>query len=631
MTFSTILLLIPLLPLLGFLGNIFLYKKVKADYLGYFGTAVIGISFLLSINVFVHIYESKDAVFSSYFTFLNVGQIKLDFGFLLDRLNGLYLLIITGIGFFIHLYSISYMHSDKGMGRYFAYLNLFVFSMLLLVLGNNYVILFIGWEGVGLCSFLLIGFWYEDLANMQAAKKAFVMNRIGDLCFLLAMFLILQHYGTLNFADFSTAVQEHPISTPKIIAITILMFLGATGKSAQIPLYTWLPDAMAGPTPVSALIHAATMVTAGIYLVARSQVLFLLAPLTLHIIAIVGLATALLAAFIATKQSDIKKVLAYSTVSQLGFMFMAIGTGAFQVAVFHVITHAFFKALLFLGSGSVIHAMGGEQDITKMGGLGKKMFLTQLTFFIGCCAIAGIPGFSGFFSKDAILLSAFHYNKLYFCLALFCALLTAFYMFRLFFLTFYGRFRGTTSQWEHLHESPLLMLIPLLVLSFFAIIGGYIDYPELFGGHMLLTHFLDGVLAIAPEETMSHGMELLLMFAPVLVIIAIFIACMYWYALRVDSDKVAKSKGISRVFANKFYIDELYDLLVKKPVNFLSLWFERRVEYAWIDRLVEGVGRASVYLGYKFRYLQDGKISSYFFWMIFGIVLLFGVLFLQKI
>lgn len=631
MSLYTLLLLIPVFPLLGFLCNIFLYKKVKASYLAYLGTAVIGISFWLSLTAFVYVFNNDDVRVYNYFTFLNIGQIKLDFGFLLDRLNGLYLLMITGIGFFIHLYSISYMHSDKGMGRYFAYLNLFVFSMLLLVLGNNYVILFIGWEGVGLCSFLLIGFWYEDLANMRAAKKAFVMNRIGDLCFLLALFLLLEHYGTLNFSDMASAVQHKPISSSKILAITILMFVGATGKSAQIPLYTWLPDAMAGPTPVSALIHAATMVTAGIYLIARSQVLFLLAPLTLEIIAIIGLATALLAALIATKQTDIKKVLAYSTVSQLGFMFMAIGTGAFQVAIFHVITHAFFKALLFLGSGSVIHAMGGEQDISKMGKLGQKMFLTQLTFLIGCCAIAGMPGFSGFFSKDAILLSAFHYNNLYFSLALFCALLTAFYMFRLYFLTFYGKFRGTESQWKHLHESPVLMLIPLLVLAFFAIISGYIDYPEVFGGHMLLSNFLSTVLTISPQIHISHKAELILMFVPVLVIIGIFFACMYWYAIRVvDRDKITSARGGYRILANKFYIDELYALLVIKPVNFLGHWFNSIVEYAWIDRLIEGCGRVAVYLGYKFRYLQDGKISSYFFWMILGIILLFGVLLLRN-
>lgn len=629
MSLSTLLLLIPLFPLLGFLVNIFLYKKINSNYLAYFGTLVIGISFILAFKVFVYIFNNDELNVYNYFSFLNVGQIKLDFGFLLDRLNGLYLMIITGIGFFIHLYSISYMNKDKGMGRYFAYLNLFVFSMLLLVLGNNYVILFIGWEGVGLCSFLLIGFWYEDLANMQAAKKAFVMNRIGDLCFLLAMFLILENYGTLNFLDLGNAIKTQNISTSKITAITLLIFMGATGKSAQIPLYTWLPDAMAGPTPVSALIHAATMVTAGIYLIARSQVLFLLAPFTLNIIAIIGLITAILAALIATKQKDIKKILAYSTVSQLGFMFMAIGTGSFHVAVFHVITHAFFKALLFLGSGSVIHAMGGEQDISKMGGLGKKMFITQLTFLIGCCAIAGIPGFSGFFSKDAILLSAFHYNTLYFALALFSALLTVFYMFRLYFLTFYGKFRGTESQWAHLHESPILMIIPLLVLSFFSIISGYIDYPKIFGGHMLLSNFLANVLTIKPEIPLSHTTEYILMFAPVIVIIAIFFITMYWYVFLVNQDKISRAKGIYRVLANKFYIDELYYFLIVRPINYLGKWLEHRIEYGLIDNLIESLGRVSVYLGYRFRYLQDGKISSYFFWMLLGIILLFGVLLLQ--
>src|SRR5690242_14062856 len=449
--------LVPLLPLLGFLINGLGRNSLSKSATGFIGSAVIFLSFCVSVWIF---FAVKDPSFTthdiSYFNFINVAKLHIPFSFEVDQLTSVFLLIITGVGFLIHVYSTSYMKDEtqSSFGRYFSYLNLFVFSMLILVLGGNYVIMFIGWEGVGLCSYLLIGFWFKDHANNDAAKKAFVMNRIGDLGFLLAMFWMISLYGTVSYHDLYnpdngiiTALST--VNSPAIIGITILLFIGATGKSAQIPLYTWLPDAMAGPTPVSALIHAATMVTAGIYMIARSNILYSLAPLTMNIVAIVGLATALLAATIALKQNDIKKVLAYSTVSQLGYMFLALGTGAYVAAVFHVMTHAFFKALLFLGSGSVIHAMGGEQDIRQMGGLGKKLKITYITFMIGCLAIAGIPGFSGFFSKDEILASTFMHNKAIYVLALLGAMMTAFYMFRLYTLTFTGRFRGTHEQEHH--------------------------------------------------------------------------------------------------------------------------------------------------------------------------------------
>ncbi len=425
------------------------------------------------------------------------GSFKIPFAFQIDTLSSLFLLIITGVGFIIHVYSTSYMKEETGehYGRYFSYLNLFIFSMLLLVMGANYVIMFIGWEGVGLCSYLLIGYWFKNTEYNKAANKAFILNRIGDLGFLIALFWIISKVGSVSF---DTVFSKAPtLSTTDITIITLLLFVGATGKSAQIPLYTWLPDAMAGPTPVSALIHAATMVTAGIYMIARSNVLYSLAPISQNVVAIIGLATAILAATIALKQNDIKKVLAYSTVSQLGYMFLALGVGAYSAGVFHVMTHAFFKALLFLAAGSVIHAMSGEQDIRKMGGLKGKLKITYFTFLIGCIAISGIPPFSGFFSKDAILLSAYEHNKILYAIALFGALLTAFYMFRLLFLTFNGSFRGTEEQQHHLHESPAAITIPLIILAILAFAGGFVGIPEIFmkGGDKL-TEFLSPVIPV---------------------------------------------------------------------------------------------------------------------------------------
>ena len=467
--FSQLVYLVPLFPLIGFLINGLLWKRMPKTLGGIIGTVAILASFCVSLGIF---FEVKSAAFQGpvivrLFDFIQSGKMVIPFAFQVDALSSLFLLIITGVGFLIHVYSTSYMHEDEGMVKYFAYLNLFVFSMLLLVLGANYLIMFIGWEGVGLCSYLLIGFWFKNRDYTNAAKKAFVMNRIGDLGFLVGMLIIFYTFGTLSFQEFFGQIHTGSAAvTPATYNwIAICLFIGATGKSAQLPLYTWLPDAMAGPTPVSALIHAATMVTAGIYMIARSGALYSLTPMILHVVAIVGLATAIVAASIAIKQNDIKKVLAYSTVSQLGFMFLALGVGAYTTAVFHVMTHAFFKALLFLGSGSVIHAMGGEQDIRKMGGLGKKMRITQITFLIGCLAISGIPGFAGFFSKDEILSKAFAHDPILYVLGIAAAMMTAFYMFRLYFLTFNGTFRGTHDQEHHLHESPAAMTLPLIVLA----------------------------------------------------------------------------------------------------------------------------------------------------------------------
>jgi len=503
---------IVLWPLVGFLfnglGRHFWSKKLVA----YKATGYVVASFIASIFAFMQV-QTHGAVSVHYFDFINTAHLKIPFDLKVDALSSLFLLVITGVGSLIHLYSTAYMkqESSSDYARYFSYLNLFIFSMLILVLGDNFVIMFIGWEGVGLCSYLLIGYWFTNTHFNYAAKKAFIMNRIGDLGFLLAIFWLIAKLGTVSYSEVFTAESIAKLSTTDITAITLLLFVGAMGKSAQIPLYTWLPDAMAGPTPVSALIHAATMVTAGIYMITRSHLLFSHTEMTQNVIAIIGISTALLGATIALKQNDIKKVLAYSTVSQLGYMFLGLGVGAYSGAVFHVITHAFFKALLFLGAGSVIHAMHHEQDIQKMGGLKSKLPITHLTFLIGCIAIAGIPPFSGFFSKDEILAAAYAKNPVYWFLAILGSAMTAFYMFRLYATTFLGKFRGTPEQDHHLHESPLAMTLPLIILAVLSAIAGAIGIPEIMGGHHWIGQQLSSIVGAAKETTLSHATEWTLM------------------------------------------------------------------------------------------------------------------------
>ena len=615
--------LIPLLPLLGFVINGLGRKVLSKGLVGLIGCGVILAAFVLSVMVFM---QTKNGVVlnAHYFDFINIASFNLGFEFKIDQLSSLFLLIITGVGFLIHVYSTAYMHEEdnKDFAKYFAYLNLFVFSMLLLVLGGNFVIMFIGWEGVGLCSYLLIGYWFKNTAYTSAANKAFIMNRIGDLGFLLAVFWFITKVGSVNFDVVFTAESLAKLSSTDITGITLLLFVGATGKSAQIPLYTWLPDAMAGPTPVSALIHAATMVTAGIYMIARSNALFSMAELTMTIITFVGLATALLAASIAIKQNDIKKVLAYSTVSQLGFMFIALGTGNYIAAVFHVLTHAFFKALMFLGSGSVIHAMGGEQDITKMGGLHKHMKITSITFLIGCLAISGIPGLSGFFSKDEILAGAFGvhgYGKILYGITLFAALLTAFYMFRLYFITFTGKFRGTHEQEHHLHESPAAMTIPLIVLAILSVIGGFVGVPEALGGHHELAAFLSPVVRAA-EHHLDHTTEYILMgLSTVLVIIAILFAWSKYKNYKQESE----ATGFGKVLQNKWYVDELYQSVIVNPLKSLSAFFNNVLEKKGIDGVVNGVGRAVQYSSRQLRLLQSGQVGLYVLLMVIGMLALF--------
>ena len=614
--------LIPVLPLIGFIingaGRNFLSKTVA----GFLGSAVILVSFVISILVFWQVKNGLSGTVHL-FDFIHINTLHLGFDFNIDALSSLFLLIITGVGFLIHVYSVAYMHDEpqKDFARYFSYLNLFVFMMLLLVLGNNFVIMFIGWEGVGLCSYLLIGYWFKNTEFANAANKAFNMNRIGDFAFLLAVFWIVLRVGSLDFNIVFSQETLSKFSVTDITGITLLLLVGATGKSAQIPLYTWLPDAMAGPTPVSALIHAATMVTAGIYLIARSNALFSLAPFTQSVITIVGLATALLAASIAIRQNDIKKVLAYSTVSQLGFMFIALGTGYYVAAVFHVLTHAFFKALLFLGSGSVIHAMGGEQDIRKMGGLHKHMKITSITFLIGCLAISGIPGLSGFFSKDEILAGVFGNNKIFYGLALFAAMLTAFYMFRLYFITFTGKFRGTSEQQHHLHESPWLMTLPLITLAVLSVIGGYIGVPEVLGGHHEFAQFLSPVV---PHESfhLSHSTEYILMALSTLLVIASILFA--WFKFKNYQGK-GQAKGFGKILQNKWYVDELYNAVVVKPLMALSVFLDGIAEKKGIDGTVNGVGKLVNYASRQARLLQSGQVGAYVLLMVLGMILLFVI------
>jgi NADH-quinone oxidoreductase subunit L len=626
-SFPNIAYFIPLLPLLGFLVNGLGRKHLSKGAIAWIGSGVLALAFAASLVVFLNLPSGGPTLLNA-FDFIRIGELRIPFAFQLDALSSLFLLIITGIGFLIHVYSSAYMHEESAehYGRYFAYLNLFIFSMLLLVMGANYVIMFIGWEGVGLCSYLLIGYWFRKPAYTQAANKAFVMNRVGDLAFLIAIFWLIARTGSVNFVDLPAALSS--LSSSDITWITMLLFVGATGKSAQIPLYTWLPDAMAGPTPVSALIHAATMVTAGIYMIARSNLLYTAAPLTLNVIAVIGIATALLAASIAIRQNDIKKVLAYSTVSQLGFMFLAIGAGAYGAAVFHVMTHAFFKALLFLGSGSVIHAMSGEQDIRRMGGLKKVLPITYFTFLIGCIAIAGIPPFSGFFSKDAILLSAFLKSPILYGVALFTALLTAFYMFRMFFLTFGGTFRGTDEQKHHLHESPLAMTLPLMVLAVLSVIGGWVGIPELFlhGGERLI-EFLSPVIPVVEGHAISHSTEYLLMgLSTGLVLSVIFFAWTRYRQYRSEES----SAPFARLLENKWYVDELYQTAIVQPLHRFGGWLRSFFEPKIVDGLIQGVGRSIRYISQQIRLLQSGQTGNYALWMVISIVVILSIQFFVR-
>ncbi|MFC5282430.1 NADH-quinone oxidoreductase subunit L [Pedobacter alpinus] len=617
--------LIPLFPAVGFLicglGRNVFPKAV----IGTIASLAVVASFAVSLGIFFE-FDATEPVVITLFDWITVGKISIPFAFQIDQLSILMLLIITGIGSLIHIYSTGYMSHDAGFGKFFAYLNLFVFFMLLLVLGSNYVIMFIGWEGVGLCSYLLIGFWYTNGAYADAAKKAFIMNRIGDLGFLIGVFIIISTFGSVSFTEIFPQAQGMISGDATLTLITILLFVGAAGKSAQLPLFTWLPDAMAGPTPVSALIHAATMVTAGIYMIARSNILFSLSPITMSIIAVVGLATAIIAAIIALTQTDIKKVLAYSTVSQLGYMFLGLGVGAYTGAFFHVLTHAFFKALLFLGAGSVIHAMSNEQDMRNMGGLKKKLPITFFTMLMGTIAISGLPPFAGFFSKDEILAHVFEHNKILWAIGLFGALLTAFYMFRMMFLTFWGSFRGTEEQKHHLHESPISMTFPLIVLAILSVVGGFIGVPEaLHGGHWL-AHYLapvfEGSTSRLGELSLSHSTEYILMGISVggVVVAIIYAYIKYVRGAHVPVSDSEPRSALAKISYNKFYFDEFYSAIIQKPLDALSGFFFKVIDKSGIDGLVNGLGKGSIEASKGLRLLQTGNVGFYIFAMVICIV-----------
>ncbi|MGV9004159.1 NADH-quinone oxidoreductase subunit L [Flavobacterium sp.] len=619
-------LLLLLAPFIGFLFNVFFGKKVSKGLSGAIGTITVAISFVLSIYFFAQINQTGKGIEISLFDWIQVSNFKLDLGMLLDQLSVLWLLFLTGIGSLIHLYSISYMHDDENMHKFFAYLNLFIFFMITLVVGNNLLVMFIGWEGVGLCSYLLIGFWYKNQPFNDAAKKAFIMNRIGDLGFLVGTFILAYLFSTLNFTEIQALVQSGDTNSSLLAVAAFSLFIGACGKSAQLPLYTWLPDAMAGPTPVSALIHAATMVTAGIFMITRMNFLFDITPQVQNIIAIVGAITALVAASIGLLQTDIKKVLAYSTVSQIGLMFLALGLGAYTVAVFHVITHAFFKACLFLGSGSVIHGLNGEQDMRKMGGLRKAMPITFWTMMISTLAISGIFPFAGFWSKDEILMVAFEQNTILWVVASIASIMTAFYMFRLMYLTFFKEFRGTEEQKNHLHESPSLITIPLIILAVLATIGGAINLP----GSMWLNHFLEPIMVGKHEAHILGTQEYMLMG---IALVGAIIAIVWAYSKYIKQHYVPKEDskivGFSKVVYNKYYVDEIYTFLIIKPLNGLSNFFRTTLEPA-LGKLVFSFGTLANGVSNQGRKLQTGSIGLYLFAFVLGICAIISYLFIAR-
>jgi NADH-quinone oxidoreductase subunit L len=620
-----LLFLIPIIPLLGFAINGLFNRSLSKNLSGIIATGAVGLSFLLSLKLFFDKIQDPTPTKAVLYNWISTGQFNLDFAFLVDSLTSVFLCIITGIGFLIHLYSTAYMKEDDGFRRFFAYLNLFIFFMLILVMGDSFLMMFIGWEGVGLCSYLLIGFWFKNIEYSKAAKKAFIMNRVGDLGLILGMFLLYSQFDSLAYDQILDAQKISQVSPQILTLATILLFIGATGKSALIPLYTWLPDAMAGPTPVSALIHAATMVTAGIYMIARASLLFSATPITMEVILWIGLATSLLAATIGLYQNDIKKVLAYSTVSQLGLMFAALGVGGYTAAVFHVMTHAFFKALLFLGAGSVIHAMHHEQDIRNMGGLRKQLPITYITFLIGTIAISGIPPLSGFFSKDQILAELlFKKGAVVYGIGILISLMTTFYMFRMFYLTFFGTFRGSDEQKKHLHESPASMTLPLVVLAIFACIAGLIGFPhaigESFGIHNWLDHFLENSVVKSTMHFSASQEWSMIGLVTSLVLITIFFAYNKFVTKgvlpKVDKDLV----GVENLIYNKYYVDEAYEKVITNPLDSLSNFSHKFLNNGFIDRMVNGIGEALRYFGNSFREVQSGNLGSYLLTMVMAII-----------
>ncbi|HET9441124.1 MAG TPA: NADH-quinone oxidoreductase subunit L [Longimicrobiales bacterium] len=670
----TLLWAIVLLPLLGFIinGALAFRAPTKKGITSIVGPGVVGLAFAIAlVNLFRMLgADLHEPVVEHYWSWLPVGNLQVAAALQLDQLSMLMTLIITGVGFLIHIYSVGYMHDDPGYARYFAYINLFVFFMLILVLGSSFALMFVGWEGVGLCSYLLIGFWFKDREKADAGKKAFIVNRIGDFGFLVAMFMIFSNLGSLDFTQvFNAAPTAFPYGSAVVTAITLFLFLGAAGKSAQIPLYVWLPDAMAGPTPVSALIHAATMVTGGVYLVARSSVLFALAPTSMIVVAGIGALTALFAATIGLKQYDIKKVLAYSTVSQLGYMFIGVGVGAYTAGVFHLMTHAFFKALLFLGSGAVIQQMHhalhhthkdwDAQDMRNMGGLKKYLPITWITMWIGTLAIAGVWPFAGFFSKDEIIwqtaaraVGPFEiWFRLFWIMALVAAMLTAFYMTRLMIMTFHGENRTGQKEREQLHEAPYVMTIPLIILAALSVIGGWINVPEAIGKLPILgwvphsewlhdwlhpiTVPADDIL-VANVGELAHqapfgGGEALwaaVSFAIATVVIVLTARALTRRVYKPATESVAPT-GFARVLYNKWYVDELYEKTVVRPLLTVSRASWRYIDENIIDGLVNGAGYVSRGLGWSGSRLQTGQLNTYAFAVVVGVLVVLGILLVQ--
>jgi NADH-quinone oxidoreductase subunit L len=624
--------LVPVWPLLGFLANGFLGRRIGKGAVGVIGCGSVGLSLLFSLVTVAELLALPHEVLhvtQVVAPWIGSGSFQADWGLLLDPLSAVMILVVSGVGFLIHVYSIGYMREDPDYPRFFTYLNLFTFSMLMLVLANNYLLLYVFWEAVGLCSYLLIGFWFEKKSAADAGKKAFIVNRVGDFGFALGVMLLWTSLGTLQYEQvFASAPARFPAGGAVITAITLLLFVGATGKSAQLPLYVWLPDAMEGPTPVSALIHAATMVTAGIYMVARSAPLFDLAPLSLSVVAWTGGLTAVFAATIALVQNDIKRIIAYSTISQLGYMFLGCGVGAYAAAIFHLMTHAFFKALLFLGSGSVIHGLSGEQDIRKMGGLRKRMPITAFTFLIGALANAGIFFLAGFWSKDEILYGAIAGGHVgVWALGAAGAFLTAFYMMRCYYLTFEGRSRVEAQAAQHLHESPPVMTAPLIVLALFSAFVGFVGFPP---EHGVYQRFVEPVFAVAggaearavPADVWTMaGISLAVAVAGLLVATRFYV-----WRPETPARMVERYPKAYQVLLNKYYVDELYDALFVEPIRRGSFWLWRRFDDRVIDGSVNGVA-AIVRVGSAvLRRVQTGYVLNYVLSFIVGVVAILGYL-----
>jgi NADH-quinone oxidoreductase subunit L len=601
--------LIPLFPLIGFLINGLFGRRLSKALVNVVAVGSVALSFAYVLWVLSSLYPISSPYSESYFAWIQSGTLRIGFDLSVDRLTAVMLMVITGVGLLIHIYSVGYMAHEGGYYRFFSYLNLFMFFMLILVLASNFLLMFVGWEGVGLCSYLLIGFYFlENFAN-DAGTKAFVVNRIGDFGFMLGVLLLVVTFHTLDFGQLTSAVAAMPVETRfgVLTLITLLLFVGATGKSAQFPLYVWLPDAMAGPTPVSALIHAATMVTAGVYMVARAAFLYDHTPLAMHVVALIGLFTAVLAATIGLAQNDIKKVFAYSTVSQLGYMFLGLGVGAYSTGIYHLMTHAFFKALLFLGAGSVIHGLGGEQDLRHMGGLRKAMPITFVTLLAASLAISGIPPFAGYFSKDAILVATYQYSPWMFWVGAITAGMTAFYVFRAFFLAFFGDYRGH----HHPHESPLVMTAPLMILGLLSTVGGFFD----------VTKWLTPMFRHPEGENVS-----LVVVSIAAGVIGIAIAAyMYWLKPAVAAS--LKEGPLYNLVYNKYYVDEIYKALIVTPIELVSkfvLW--KGVDETLIDGAVDGGSRRIRGAGAILRHMQSGTIRNYATWVMTGSLLVLIVL-----